>query len=138
MKPATGLLVFALGCGAVGCLPQTTYYWGNYENDLYAYYKSPQSPEDHEEYVGKLSILITKGERKGKNVPPGIYAEYGYALYKQEHYKEAIVFFEKERAQWPEAVILMDRVIKNVRTIMKEDGDSAQESEEDHSGQEEP
>ncbi len=102
-----------------GCT-KTLYNWGSYENDLYQYYKSPQTPEDHERYMLELFNLIEEGESDGRTVPPGIYAEYGYGLYKTGKYQQAIQYFEKERSLWPDASPLMERLISNVRTIMAE------------------
>jgi hypothetical protein len=93
------------------------YYWGNYEDSLYAYYKSAETPQDLQVYMDRLSQIISKGEQESRQVPPGIYAEYGFGLYKMKRYNEAIAYFEKEKTAWPEAVPLMDRMIKNVRVL---------------------
>lgn len=101
-----------------GCAPRKMYYWGNYEDELDTYYKSPRAPEDHQRYMENLSRIIEESKTSGLIVPPGIFADYGYGLYQSGHYEDAIQSFEKEKSNWPEAVPLMDRMIGNVRTIM--------------------
>ena len=106
------LLIFS------GCGPQKKYYWGEYENDLYNYYKSPQTPEDQNSYMMQLSTLIANAQASKGLVPPGIYAEYGYALFKTSKYPGAIENFEKEKSAWPESKPLMERLITNVHVLM--------------------
>lgn len=89
-----------------GCVT-TKYNWGNYENTLYSYYKNPAEAE---EFAENLSKIIVDGEAKG-NVPPGIYAEYGYILFISGKAQEAIKYFEREKENWPESKILMDKMI---------------------------
>ena len=84
-----GILLILSGCGK-----QTAYHWGNYENNLYSYYKSPGAPENHELYMTQLLTIIEKGEKKRRPTPPGIYAEYGFGLYKIGKHQEAIQYFE--------------------------------------------
>jgi hypothetical protein len=106
------LLIFS------GCAPQKKYYWGGYENDLYNFYKSPQTPEDQASYMAQLSTLMENAQESKGLVPPGIYAEYGYALFKTGKYPEANVYFEKEKSAWPESKPLMERLIANVHVLM--------------------
>ena len=104
-------MLFSAGC------TQRLYYWGDYEENLYAYYKSPGAPEDTLAYMGRLERLIERGEQPGRKVPPGVYAEYGYAFYKTGRPREAVQYFEKEKSVWPESGLLMDRMIKNVQSL---------------------
>lgn len=107
-----------------GCAPKQTYHWGGYEDNLNTYYKSPKSPEDHQHYMESLFKIIEESTANGMVVPPGIYADYGYGLYQIKNYQEAIQYFEKEKALWPEATPLMERLIGNTRALMKEKRDT--------------
>ncbi|MCD6288307.1 MAG: DUF4810 domain-containing protein, partial [Candidatus Hydrogenedentes bacterium] len=71
-----------------------------------------KNPVDQEQFARTLETIIERGEQKGR-VPPGIYAEYGYLLMVQGRAGEAITFFEREKAQWPESAHLMDVMIGN-------------------------
>jgi hypothetical protein len=105
---AAGLAVLAMGAAA--CAPTTMYHWNSYDERLYAHYRNPQ---DRETWVEGLKTTILEAEQRGRRVPPGVYADYGYALYEEGRLPEAIVYFGKERDQWPESRVLMDKMIRN-------------------------
>ncbi len=69
------------------------YYWGNYEQALYSYTKRPGEVD---QYIESLGEIVAEGEKRNK-VPPGLYAEYGYALMTAGREAEALEYFEKER-----------------------------------------
>lgn len=97
-----------------GCAPRSNlYHWRGYDEGLYRHYKQPQ---DREPWVETLKLVIIESEERGSKIPPGILAEYGYALYEEGRFPEAIAHFERERAEWPESRELMDKMIRNART----------------------
>lgn len=101
----------AVACaGPFACAQNTMYRWGGYDDALYQHYKNPQK---REEFVAKLSGIIEEAEKSGTPVPPGCYAEYGWALYEEGRAAEAVAYFEKEKKQWPESASLMDKLIRN-------------------------
>jgi hypothetical protein len=105
-------LVLAALAAAVlsACVPQTRYHWGNYDNALYQHYKNPQ---DREVWAESLKTTILDAEQGGQKVPPGMYAEYGYALFEEGQGQAAVPWFQKEKATWPESAVLMDKMIRN-------------------------
>ncbi len=105
------LRIVAMACllaAAAGCATPTKYPWGNYDEALYSFYKNP---DKHQEYVAALKTIILESERKGYTTPPGIYAEYGYALYEEGSAPQAIAYYRKEMAAWPEARTFMEKMI---------------------------
>jgi hypothetical protein len=92
------------------CAPLEMYRWGGYDTALYEHYKNPQ---ERDEYVAKLRAVVEDAERSGSVVPPGCYAEYGWALYEQGNTAKAVVYFEKESKQWPESRPFMEKLIRN-------------------------
>lgn len=86
---------------------QGLYHWGNYEQAAYAYAKNPGEVD---EYVESLDKIIVAGEEKNR-VPPGLYAEYAYALMIMGRTDDAMLSFGKERDKWPESRKLMDLMI---------------------------
>ena len=91
-----------------GCTTsQGLYHWGNYEQAAYAYAKNPGEVD---EYIESLNKIIVSGEEKNR-VPPGLYAEYGYALMIMGRTDDAMLSFGKERDKWPESRRLMDLMI---------------------------
>ena len=108
MKVLTRLAICFCLSFLIGCT-NTMYTWDGYDQNLYDHYKNPV---DHENFMEKLKNVIASGESSGK-VPPGIYAEYGFALYEKQSYSEAIGYFRKEQDKWPESKTLMAKMISN-------------------------
>jgi len=92
-----------------GCLPPQKYNWGAYESALYAYYRDPTKAA---QLAAELDAIIQASEQSKALIPPGVYAEYGYLLYQQGKTADAVVFFQKEKAQWPESASFMDAMIR--------------------------
>ena len=96
-----------------GCAGNRMYAWGNYDDTLYTHYKNPQ---DHEKHLEKLKEMVVYAESTGGGrVPPGLYAEYGYALYEAGQTNEALMYFGKEKEKWPESAVIMAKMIRNVQ-----------------------
>lgn len=111
MKTRAALLGVAVALAISGCAQRSAlYHWGTYDDSLYSHYKNPQ---DREVWVASLKTSILEAEQDGKRVAPGLYAEYGYALYEEGSPKEAIVNFQKEKEKWPESRFLMEKMIRN-------------------------
>jgi len=102
-----GLLAFCL-LFVFGCKAPEKYNWGRYEASLYQVAKDPTSLQDYGE---NLAQQILTGEANNQ-VPPGIYAEYGYFLFVSKKNSEAVTYFQKEKTKWPESSFLMDKMIK--------------------------
>jgi len=101
-------LLFLVGCSS------TRYAWNGYDAGLYSYYKNPA---DNEKFIERLEQTILQGE-KTKNVPPGIYAEYGYVLYENQKFSDAIIYFKKESDTWPESRVFMEKMINNAQKMV--------------------
>ena len=111
------LIAVALSVLLTGCVTnQSMYTWGKYEDSLYKYYKKPDSLEA---YVATLESVVVKGEA-ANNVPPGIYAETGFAHLTSGNSTLAIEYFEKEKSKWPESTMLMDIMISNAKGVSNE------------------
>jgi len=98
-----------------GCAAQPRYTWCKYDCLLYDHYKNP---EQNAEFIEALKEAVLEGEAAGQ-VPPGIYAEYGYALYEQGNNPLAIQYFQKESEKWPESRVFMAKMITNVQNGKK-------------------
>jgi hypothetical protein len=104
------IFAFALAFLVTGCRTPTIYQWGDYDRALYSHYKNPT---EREEFASRMQQVVAEAEGPGAKVPPGCYAEYGYALYEQGKLSEAVVYFKKERETWPESRLLMTTMIAN-------------------------
>jgi hypothetical protein len=98
----------------VGCAAPTMYRWENYDQTLYDHYKHPQ---ERDAFVANLKAIVDGAEKARSKVPPGCYAEYGYALYEESRFTDARQYFEKERDTWPESKGLMERMIANAARL---------------------
>ena len=107
LLPCLGMLMFT------GCTSPHLYEWGNYDQWLYENYENPKN--DEELYVD-LTALITEYEgRKNpqtKPMAPGLYAEYGFLLMRRGENSQAIKYYNKEKALWPESAVFMDSMIQ--------------------------
>ena len=117
MKLGKLAIVFAAISLTAACAPQTKYAWGSYESSLYQHYKTP---DDTAAFAQHLADTITSAEASGKKVPPGVYAEYGQVLLESGDFKQAAVFFEKEKAAWPESTVFMTTMIRVASGTTKE------------------
>lgn len=99
-----------------GCAPRTRYAWNNYDDKLYQHYKNPA---EFDQFVEHLKEVIEDGKEDGK-VPPGIFAEYGFALYEKGNFPEAARYFKLESDKWPESRVLMAKMIQNAQTRGKQ------------------
>ncbi|TNE65214.1 MAG: DUF4810 domain-containing protein [Alphaproteobacteria bacterium] len=109
----TGRAGLALACALVlgACAGQQTQYaWAGYDYALLKHYKDATS---NEELADALGQIVEKSEKKG-HVPPGLYADYAYALYAAGRGDQALVYFRKERDAWPEAAPFMNDVIARI------------------------
>lgn len=108
------LLLALFAVAWAGCAPKTAYLWGDYDTALYDHYRTPQ---DTERYVERLGQIVQKAEIEKDKVPPGLYAEYGYALFEAGRLDEAITYYGKEREQWEESRVFMDKMIRNTQRL---------------------
>lgn len=99
--------IHLLGCSTTN----TLYDWGDYEKGLYGRYVA----ENQELAEAYLLENIRHAEQGNLKVPPGVYADYGFALFKRGDANGAIAYFEKEKRAFPEATALMDKLIDKVR-----------------------
>ena len=83
------------------------YHWNGYEQALVAHTKNPQ---DHAAYVASLWTVIETSRQQGTRAPPGVQAEYGYALYEEGRTADAIPWFDAEARDWPESRIFMQKM----------------------------
>jgi hypothetical protein len=104
------LLVALLSASAVACAPRPLYHWGAYDAALYRHY---QTPAERQVWVEALKTTVLEAEQDGGRVPPGLYAEYGFVLLEEGNTKDAVAYFEKEKAKWPESTVLMEKMIRN-------------------------
>lgn len=103
-------LSLVIGAGLAGCAPPALYQWGDYEESLYRRYVK----EDSAGAEAYLRETLVAAELKSR-VPPGVYADYGFLLYRHGDYAGAIEKFEQEKRAFPESAALMSRLIERIQ-----------------------
>lgn len=90
-----------------GCAtgPQSLYYWGNYQPEVYSYFVKDQSPEQQ---IAILEAGLEEARAMGKPVPPGYNAHLGLVYGLGEHRDQMLKYFEAERTLYPEGKLYMD------------------------------
>lgn len=110
-RPRIAALAALAASLASGCATQSTHYaWGDYDDALYSLYKDP-TPAQHQKYVASLKAIILASEQSGARIPPGIYAEYGYALFEEGNAVDAVAYYRKEMEAWPASRVFMEKMI---------------------------
>src|SRR5689334_4021944 len=105
----TTLVLAALLSGCAAANPPL-YSWGNYESSIYARYTG-NDPAQAQQYLEEVIQTAKSGNGR---VPPGVYADYGMLLYQQGRGAEAVEYFQKEAATFPEAAPLMTKLVERV------------------------
>jgi hypothetical protein len=94
-----------------GCAPQGLFYWGDYESSLYERYVENNGQQTD----AYLRNTITAAEQHQQRVPPGVFADYGFLLFTRGEKANAIAYFQKERALYPESTALMNKLIEKIQ-----------------------
>lgn len=109
---STRTLAIATVLGLCACAPATRFNWGNYEDALYRYYKSPL---ERDAYRTALTDAIDRG-RAQNNIAPGLLAELGYLYLEDGDQVRARALFEEEMTRFPEARPFLVRIMDNSAT----------------------
>lgn len=104
-------------CILSACVKQPLYNYEDYSESYYSYKKNMTNKS-----LLSLQKAIEEAINNSKNcrsgrVPPGMYANLGYLLLKNNKSKEAIKNFNKEKAIYPESIHFMDRMIRKVESL---------------------
>lgn len=86
------------------------YHWGSYEAGLYSSYAKP-GKLTVEERIAQLEADVRAAKAKGVPPHPGLHAQLGYLYLQKGDAGTARGHFETEKALFPEATALMDRLI---------------------------
>ena len=98
----------------VSCMStQTLCSWYDYEDATYQYSKK-QTEELKVKVLEEYTKVIEKQKGLRNVVPPGMYAEYGYMLYRTGKQEEGLKFLKQEIALYPESEKYISRIIKQL------------------------
>lgn len=106
-------LLLAVPVLITGCKSPSVYYWGHYESLVYVTYAKPGKVPP-ESQVQKMEEDLQKAAAANKPVSPGFHAYLGYLDYQLGKPDLARQEFEKEKAQFPESTVFMDRMLTSL------------------------
>ncbi len=89
------------------------YSWYDYEDATYQYSKK-QTDELKTKMMEQYLKLIQNQKGTRGVVPPGLYAEYGYALYMGGKEEEGLSYLKQEIELYPESETYISRIIKQL------------------------
>jgi len=124
VKNAIPVLVFLAVVCLGGCAAKNrpNYVWNDYSSSLYAAKKSPGA-ESLDNHKAVLLSIIEDSKKEGYRVPPGVYCEYGYLLFKEGKGEEATRYFALEEQIYPESRIFISNLKTLVEKTTKKDAD---------------
>lgn len=106
------LLLFGLVASLSSCSSSKGLYsWYNYNDTAYGYMKN-QTDESKAKFIETLDRTIEQQKGTRETVPPGVYAEKGYFLLKNDKIEEGIACLKKEIELYPESEKLLSEIIK--------------------------
>lgn len=116
MMPATTRLpALLMLLTTTACAAPPLFHWGQYEESLYARHQD-LSEQGQAVAFKMLEVTIQEAEAAKSRVPPGVYADYGYLLFKQGKVEDAVVYFRKEAETYAESKYLMESIISRIQS----------------------
>jgi hypothetical protein len=107
------LVLLAVPFWLAGCQSPDAYYWGHYEGLVYAMYETPDKvPPERQAEI--MEADLQKASADNKPVPPGFHAHLGYVYFSLGKLDLAQQEFVKEKTQFPESTVFMDRMLANL------------------------
>ena len=99
-------------CVLGGCA-QARYHWGDYEESLYTRV-TDASQDGSQKAFRMLEATIQAAEAAAQRVPPGVYADYAYLLYRNNRLDEAARYFRKEADLYRESRPLIESILSRI------------------------
>ena len=102
-----------------GCASNSLYYWGDYSDSLEYRYEQEDIAQAEQLLRQQMASYQNSGGTPAtsdvRRVPPGMYADYGFLLFRRGDMVGAIAFFQREKEAFPESTGLMNKLIERIR-----------------------
>ncbi len=113
MKKMFFMALAAIALASCSTTTKSLYSWYDYEDATYQYNK--RQTEELQVKLLEQYKKLTENQRGTRGVvPPGMYAEYGYLLYKTGKKDEGLKFLKQETTAYPESEKYISRIIKQL------------------------
>jgi hypothetical protein len=111
---SAGALCLLLFSACTG--PPERYAWGSYEELIYLAWAQPGefSPQAQ---IDKLQEEFDRARAAGKPLPPGWHAHLGALYYQLGQEDQAREQLQMEKAEFPESVVLVDTLLRNLEPV---------------------
>ncbi|MDD3352038.1 DUF4810 domain-containing protein [Zoogloea sp.] len=103
-----GLLLLS-GCASQ---PQSLYYWGEYQPQVYGHFTRENGAE---EQIARLEAGVEQARARGQSVPPGYMAHLGILHADSGRGDQMLRCFEAEKKLYPESAAYMDFLLRKPR-----------------------
>jgi len=100
----------------VACGTPHLYYWGSYEDSVFAVAAQPDG-FDVDEQIDELETQVEKTNNKGLRVPPGLHAHLAYLYSFRGDLASARNNLEREKALFPESTVFVDGLIVRLDSL---------------------
>ena len=108
------VLLLVLGVALVeGCASRKMYSWGRYQDLVYASYVHPDKVPTAKQ-VERMEADYRKAAARHRRVHPGFHAHLGHLYLQLGKTDAAREQFEKEKAEFPESAVLVDRLLSKL------------------------
>lgn len=99
-----------------GCAnqPKPLYYWGDYQPQVYEYFKGAEG-KGQEEQIAALEETLQKARATDAALPPGYHAHLGLLYLKTGKLDQVKQQLETERSNFPESAAYMDFLLKKFK-----------------------
>ncbi|MQR01028.1 DUF4810 domain-containing protein [Glaciimonas soli] len=110
-------LVLCVGVGLLlgGCntAPKSTYYWGNYQDQVHQYFSS--SDNDSTAQIIELEKNTQQAESSGRPLPPGYHAHLGMLYANEGKDDKSVQEYQTEKKLFPESATFMDYLLGKLK-----------------------
>lgn len=106
-----GILGVVVSASVWGCAAKPLYDWQRYDESLQA----SQIRHDESQARADMESSINGIQKTGGKAPPGLFAEYGFQLFRRGDHQGAIEYFKREAQLFPESKYLMDTLIARIQ-----------------------
>lgn len=110
MRKILILAIIATALASCQTANKPLYSWSRYESVSYGYLKG-KNDKSTKALLDEYKKIVAKQTGSRHQVPPGVYADYGFILIQTGRTAEGRAFLQKEIAIYPEAKVFIDRIL---------------------------
>ncbi|WP_430812870.1 MULTISPECIES: DUF4810 domain-containing protein [unclassified Carboxylicivirga] len=108
------LLALSLIAVVASCAPSRLYYWGQYDQATYQHNKKQTEETKADLLLVFEDIIENKHKGTRGEVPPGVYADYGYMLIMDGQIGKGKEMLDKELALYPESKKIVEYILNKI------------------------